>query len=520
MHNRKTYTLVEKVSILRQNLVKKMNLTSLCQEHNLHPTMFYRWRNELFENGHRAFSKRKTNVNSFEKFKYFIIGLLKNGYSASEIYNELRQKEDFSSSSYSVEKIVKEQCHHFRSPIQQKVYLDSQWILKLLQGKISCNGLTVQLGGEIGLEDIEILVHYIHHKSLYQRNRAITVLSYYKGIPLKTISKTLFLKTKTVEKQIHRYEQGGINQLFKLNVEYSKMSEDSKFQEAVFSILHAPPSSYNINRTSWRMEDIYRVMREKGLPISKHNIRTIIKNDGYQFRKAKKVLTSTDPDYQEKLQEITKILANLKPTQKFFSIDEYGPFAVKMQGGKSLMKQGEIKTIPQRQQSKGSLIITGALELSTNQMTHFYSDKKNTEEMNKLLDILLEEYNDEERIFFSWDAASWHASKGLYEKVEEVNSSEYQTKHNTPIVELAPLPSCAQFLNVIESVFSGMAKAIIHNSDYASVEECKKAIDRHFAERNQCFKENPKRAGNKIWGKEITKAEFSESNNCKNPRYR
>ena len=132
----------------------------------------------------------------------------------------------------------------------------------------------------------------------------------------------------------------------------------------------------------------------------------------------------------------------------------------------------------------------------------------------------MEEYKDEECIYFSWDAASWHASEKLYQKVEEVNSPEYRQNHKSPFVKLAPLPAGAQFLNVIESVFSGMARAIIHNSDYASVEECMKAIDRYFAERNQYFKENPKKAGNKIWGKEITKAEFSESNNCKDPRFR
>jgi len=84
-------------------------------------------------------------------------------------------------------------------------------------------------------------------------------------------------------------------------------------------------------------------------------------------------------------------------------------------------------------------------------------------------------------------------------------------------VKLAPLPKSAQFLNVIESVFSGLAKAVIHNSDYESVEACKTAIDRHFRERNEYFEQNPRRAGNKIWGKERTKAEFSESNNCKDP---
>ena len=64
-----------------------------------------------------------------------------------------------------------------------------------------------------------------------------------------------------------------------------------------------------------------------------------------------------------------------------------------------------------------------------------------------------------------------------------------------------------------------MARAIIHNSDYQSVEACKAAIDRYFTERNQHFTANPKRAGNKIWGKELVLPIFDEANNCKDPRY-
>ena len=78
----------------------------------------------------------------------------------------------------------------------------------------------------------------------------------------------------------------------------------------------------------------------------------------------------------------------------------------------------------------------------------------------------------------------------------------------------------AQFLNVVEAVFSGMARAILHNSDYSSVGEAKAAIDRYFTERNKYFREHPKRAGNKIWGNERGTAAFSESSNHKDPRYR
>ena len=40
-----------------------------------------------------------------------------------------------------------------------------------------------------------------------------------------------------------------------------------------------------------------------------------------------------------------------------------------------------------------------------------------------------------------------------------------------------------------------MARAIIHNSNYSSVDECKNAIDRYFLERNNEFIANPERAG-------------------------
>ena len=87
-------------------------------------------------------------------------------------------------------------------------------------------------------------------------------------------------------------------------------------------------------------------------------------------------------------------------------------------------------------------------------------------------------------------------------------------------VDVAPLPAGAQFLNVIESIFSGMARAIIHNSDYKSTDDAKSAIDRYFAERNEYFRTHPQRAGNRIWGGVRHAATFSESYNHKDPRYR
>jgi hypothetical protein len=71
------------------------------------------------------------------------------------------------------------------------------------------------------------------------------------------------------------------------------------------------------------------------------------------------------------------------------------------------------------------LIVTAALELSTNQTTHFVSEKKNTAEMIRLLDILLQQYSNQRCLYLSWDAASWHISAKLKEHVSEVNSAAH-----------------------------------------------------------------------------------------------
>ena len=115
------------------------------------------------------------------------------------------------------------------------------------------------------------------------------------------------------------------------------------------------------------------------------------------------------------------------------------------------------------------------------------------------LEVLQDQYRDCTRLYFSWDAAGWHASKRFLRRVGEINSPKYRREHRTPIVKIIPLPARAQFLNVIESIFSGMAASVIHNSDYASVDEAKAAIDRYFADRNLHFQQNPIRAGKKIW---------------------
>jgi hypothetical protein len=86
-------------------------------------------------------------------------------------------------------------------------------------------------------------------------------------------------------------------------------------------------------------------------------------------------------------------------------------------------------------------------------------------------------YHNCSTIYLSWDAASWHISQDLAMYVKRRNDEA--EAEGCPVVKTAPLPAGAQSLNVIESVFGGMARGILHNSDYDSVAAAKDAIDRY-----------------------------------------
>jgi transposase len=52
---RKHYSGPEKVAILRLHLLEKKPVSDLCDQYDIHPTLFYRWQKEFFENGAAAF---------------------------------------------------------------------------------------------------------------------------------------------------------------------------------------------------------------------------------------------------------------------------------------------------------------------------------------------------------------------------------------------------------------------------------------------------------------------------------
>lgn len=59
--NRKQYSADQKVAILRRHLIDKVPISDLCDEYQIHPTLFYRWQTQLFENAATGFQRQNLN---------------------------------------------------------------------------------------------------------------------------------------------------------------------------------------------------------------------------------------------------------------------------------------------------------------------------------------------------------------------------------------------------------------------------------------------------------------------------
>jgi transposase-like protein len=55
---RNHYSPEEKVVIHKKHLVERVPVSDICDAYDLHPTVFYRWQKEFFENGAEAFRRK------------------------------------------------------------------------------------------------------------------------------------------------------------------------------------------------------------------------------------------------------------------------------------------------------------------------------------------------------------------------------------------------------------------------------------------------------------------------------
>ena len=182
--------------------------------------------------------------------------------------------------------------------------------------------------------DPDGFAEHLRRGSLRDRKKATAVLGRLRGIRLSTVARCLDLTPHSVIRYTKTFATGGVKALF--HEKKSKIN-DEPYRESIFALLHTPPSAYNINRTTWKMDDLHRVLAEKGqaelfrAPNPSHNqIRPASGGAAPRWCST----SATTPNTRSQVGGHKAHPFRVESRRGCFSIDEYGPFAVKMKGGK------------------------------------------------------------------------------------------------------------------------------------------------------------------------------------------
>src|SRR5262249_12706954 len=175
---------------------------------------------------------------------------------------------------------------------------------------------------------------------------------------------------------------------------------------ALIEILHHKPKDYGINRSNWThasLADAFGKVYDRRP--SNGTVGRLLRQAGLKWKKSRKVLTSPDPKYRQKVELLLHTLHSLQVDEDLFFIDELGPLQVKRYGGRHYLPKNQTATHPQAQKSRGSVTVYAALSALTNQVTWFYGTTKDSMGMIDLAEILFNQNHDKSKIYLTLDAA-------------------------------------------------------------------------------------------------------------------
>ena len=90
IERRKHCSAEQKITILRRHLLEQVPVSDLCDEYGIHPTLFYRWQKQLFENGSAVFEAHTKSSKDAQAHK--VISLEEKLVRKNEVLSELLEE--------------------------------------------------------------------------------------------------------------------------------------------------------------------------------------------------------------------------------------------------------------------------------------------------------------------------------------------------------------------------------------------------------------------------------------------
>jgi transposase len=165
--------------------------------------------------------------------------------------------------------------------------------------------------------DLHTLLGMAKNGRLRDRKKALTILARKRGIPNAIISAVLHSSRKTTRRYFTIYSKAGPSMLFGSSTRHAKTpTKDLEKTKHILDFLHQRPTAFGINRASWTQRALIHAYKERyDERLSQRTVERLIKSAGYSWRKARRTLASPDPNYDEKVEVLSRTLMSLSLTE-------------------------------------------------------------------------------------------------------------------------------------------------------------------------------------------------------------
>ena len=310
--------------------------------------------------------------------------------------------------------------------------------------------------------------------SVIKWRRALVVLASAGGNDVAVIARMVQTSPDRVREMIHRFNERGMASLDPAWAGGRPRRITTTDRELIVSSATARPESLGQPFTRWSVRKLGAYLatkRGKRVVVSTERLRQILAEEHITFQATKTWKESPDPLRQEKLARIEHLLEHER--DRTFAFDEFGPLAVKPEGGLAWARRGKPARLRANyHKPHGTRQLFSWYSLGDDRLFGRIEAHKGAAPTLRALQAIRALRRDDEPIYVILDNLNHHRGPDVRRWCADNG------------VELCFTPTYASWANPIEAHFGPLRQFTIANSDYPDHRALAKAIRAYLRWRN------------------------------------
>lgn len=309
------------------------------------------------------------------------------------------------------------------------------------------------------------------------KRRAQIVLLCWEKIPCAAIARRLGTSESQVRKWRARFLEGGIDGLIDQPRSGRPIGISAAERVRVLGVACRDPAQFGEARTTWSLESLTRVLvqSKRVRSISKSSVHRILQGAGLKPHRVRMWCTSTDPEYDEKLADITGLYLDPPPGEPVVCIDEKtGMQALSRRHPFRRPKPGKAGRDEFEYRRNGTRCLFACFNVRTGHVLGRLTARRTQQDFLDFLDEVARTYR-QGVVHVVLDNLNTHKSAAV---------AEWNARHGNRF-RFHYTPTHGSWLNQVEIFFGILVRRVLKHASYGTTRLLDRAVERFVQQWNE-----------------------------------